>query len=71
MVPEPRKRNTYRLLAIYTSLIFLLPSTLIGGYYLGYLIDDSLGTAPWLAIVGLVLGGIGGFLHLFRLLNRY
>jgi len=70
MKEQPDKKNEYRRLAIYTSVIFLLPSTLLGGYYLGYLLDGYLGTGQWLSIVGLLLGGAGGFLHLFRLLNR-
>jgi len=70
MTGRPDKSNNYRRLAIYSSVIFLLPSTLLGGYYFGYLLDGYLGTGQWLSIVGLLLGGVGGFVHLFRLLNR-
>ena len=70
MTEKPDERNQYRRLAIYTSVIFLLPSTLLGGYYFGYLLDGYLGTGRWFSIAGLLLGGIGGFVHLFRLLNR-
>jgi F0F1-type ATP synthase assembly protein I len=70
MADESEKRKSYRRLAIYSSVIFLLPSTLLGGYFFGYLLDGYLGTGQWLSIIGLLLGGIGGFLHLFRLLNR-
>ena len=64
------RSSSYRRLAIYSSVIFLLPSTLLGGYYLGHILDRYFESDPWLAITGLFLGGIGGFVHLFRLLNR-
>ena len=70
MTDKPDKSNSYRRLAIYSSVIFLLPSTLLGGYYFGYVLDDFFGTEPWISLAGLLLGGAGGFVHLFRLLNR-
>ena len=60
----------YRQLAIFGSVIFLLPTALFGGYFAGALLDRWLGTAPWLTIVGLLLGGVAGFVELFRLLRR-
>jgi len=70
MAEKQDKSNNYRMLAVYTSVIFLLPSTLLGGFYFGYLLDNYFGTGQWLSITGLLLGGVGGFVHLFRLLNR-
>lgn len=63
-------RRFVRLLAVYTSIIFLLPSTLLAGYLLGYLLDGYFGTTPWFSYVFLLLGGVAGFLQVFRLLNR-
>jgi F0F1-type ATP synthase assembly protein I len=70
MTEEHNRTNSYRRLAVYSSVIFLLPSTLLGGYFFGYLLDDYFGTEPWISVAGLLLGGAGGFVHLFRLLNR-
>jgi F0F1-type ATP synthase assembly protein I len=36
----------------------------------GLLIDFYLGSKPWGVIVGAVLGPVGGFVHLVRLLNK-
>jgi F0F1-type ATP synthase assembly protein I len=61
--------SLYRQLAIYSSIIFLLPSGLVGGYLLGTVVDGYLSTDPWGSWVGLFLGGAGAFTQLFRLLN--
>ena len=64
-------RKSHRRLAVYSSLIFILPTTLVGGYYLGYLVDQRLDSDPWGAVIGVFLGMIASFVQLFRLLSRY
>ena len=64
------KKDSYRWAAVYFGVIFLLPSTLLGGFYVGYLFDRYLDTDPWLTVLGLLAGTIGAFLQLFRLLGR-
>jgi len=48
--------------------------TLVGGILLrggiGYVLDDWLGTAPWLLITGLFLGIVVGFYELARTVWR-
>ncbi|HLV00082.1 MAG TPA: AtpZ/AtpI family protein [Acidobacteriota bacterium] len=66
-----RDRNPYRMLAVFTSIIFLLPSMLLGGYFVGSFADERLGTEPYLTVLGLVLGGLGGFVQVFQILSRY
>jgi F0F1-type ATP synthase assembly protein I len=41
-----------------------------GGIILGYLLDRWLSTAPWLIITGLILGTIGAFAGLYRIMSR-
>lgn len=65
-----RSGGEFRPLAVYSSVIFLLPATLFGGYLAGSWLDDWLGTGPWLTISGVMLGGAAGFVELFRLLRR-
>lgn len=36
------------------------------GYFGGHWLDERLHTAPWLAVVGLLLGSGGGLLQLFK-----
>jgi len=62
--------NPYRLFALYSSIIFILPAALLGGYWLGKWADVFLGSSPWLTYAGLLLGGAAGFKQLFQLLNR-
>lgn len=43
----------------------LVISVLIGTYG-GYLLDDYLGSSPWLMLLGLIFGGAAGFLNIYR-----
>lgn len=69
-VNNKQKPSLHRLLAHYSSIIFLLPSSLLVGYFFGYVLDDCLGTFPWLSMVFLFLGAAAGFIQVFRILNR-
>jgi len=40
------------------------------GLVIGLALDRHLGTAPWMALIFLILGVIAGFLALFRLLKE-
>lgn len=60
----------YRRLALYSSIIFVLPTLLIGGLVAGMWADERWGTGPWLTLTGLFLGIIGAFRELFRILSR-
>ncbi len=44
-------------------------SSMIGFGVVGYLLDWWLGTLPWLMLVGIVLGFVGGMVRLVRLLK--
>ncbi len=76
-LPVPRKldrgkatRNLYRLLARYSGIIFVLPSCLLIGIYLGRFLDYFLGTYPWLTMVFFFVGAAAGFVQVFRFLTR-
>lgn len=65
-----RKKNFRHLQALYGTILFLIPSAFIGGYFLGMKLDEQFGTDPWITIAGVILGGAGAFIELFRVLNR-
>lgn len=48
----------------------LLAASVIAGYLLGGWLDRMLGTAPWLMVSCVLLGTAGGFMEMFRVLNR-
>jgi F0F1-type ATP synthase assembly protein I len=64
-----KDQKPYRRLAVYSSLIFILPSTLLGGYFVGYLVDEKFGSEPWGVVVGVFVGIIGSFIQIFRLVK--
>jgi F0F1-type ATP synthase assembly protein I len=57
-------------IGFYTSLGFIVPAGAVGGYLLGWLLDEWLGTKPVLAVVISILGAAGGILEVLRLLTR-
>ena len=66
----PRRPN-YRRLAALSSLGLMLPSSIAVGLFLGYILDNLLGTDPWLLIIFTLFGVASGFLGLFRGLKRF
>jgi ATP synthase protein I len=46
----------------------LLATAVVLGWYVGSKLDQWLGTAPWLMVLGVLLGTAGGFIELVRLL---
>lgn len=40
------------------------------GYFLGAWLDRKWGSSPWAVVGGVVLGSLGGFVHLFRTISR-
>lgn len=53
-----------------SSLALVLPSSIAVGLLFGTLLDNLLGTHPWLLITFLLLGIASGFISLFRGINR-
>jgi F0F1-type ATP synthase assembly protein I len=55
---------------LYSSLGFILPAGAVGGYVLGWLLDDWLHTSPVFSIVLGFVGAAGGLVEILRILNR-
>jgi F0F1-type ATP synthase assembly protein I len=53
----------------YLSLAFVMPSCVLVGYVIGYLLDRAFGTS-FLYIVFLVIGIAAGFIELVRAVQR-
>jgi F0F1-type ATP synthase assembly protein I len=68
---KPRPRGSpYRRLATLSSLGLMLPSSIAVGLAIGYLLDNLLGTHPWLLGIFTLLGIASGFLSLIRGLKK-
>jgi len=48
----------------------MLTSNIVGGIVVGYLLDRYFGTGPAMIVTGLILGTIGAFAGLYRLMSR-
>ncbi len=65
-----RKPSVSRMVARYGGIIFLLPSCMLVGYFIGSWADQRWGTEPALAVVGLLLGSGAGLFQVFKLLQK-
>ncbi len=54
---------------IYGAVGFQLAAAMVGGLLLGGWLDKKWGTTPWVTLVGLLIGSVGGFYNLLRLLT--
>lgn len=56
-------------IGIYGAVGIQLALVVVAGWFLGDYFDQRFNSKPWLAILGLVLGFLGGLVNLFRVLN--
>jgi F0F1-type ATP synthase assembly protein I len=57
-------------LALALSVGTVISSNVVGGLIVGYLLDRWLKTDPWLLITGVILGTVGAFTALYRIMSR-
>ena len=66
---QNEKNSWYVAYGLYSVVGIQLAVSVVAGLFLGSYIDKKLGTAPWLTVIGLVLGSVGGFYNMFRIIN--
>jgi ATP synthase protein I len=64
------KKSEQTKLALAFSVGAVITSNVIGGIIVGYLLDRWLETGPWLIVTGLILGTVGAFAGLYRIMSR-
>jgi len=71
-VPPRRSRQSeiWAQAAYYAGLGFVLPAGLAVGYFVGWILDKWLHTAPLLAVVMAIVGAAGGFIEILKILAR-
>ncbi len=57
-------------LALAFSVGTIITSNIVGGIVVGYFLDRWLETKPRMIVTGAILGTIGAFLGLYRIMNR-
>lgn len=68
--PQGKKSGSWAQTGYYWSMGFVLPAGALAGYLVGWVLDRWLNTQPALAVVMTVLGVVGGFIELFRIMER-
>jgi ATP synthase protein I len=68
--PKNKKADPFLVaFGIYGGVGFQLAAAVVGGLFIGQFLDNRFGTSPWLTMTCLVLGSVGGFYNLIRILN--
>jgi len=66
---EPKKNDWYVAYGVYSVVGIQLAVSVVAGLMFGNYLDKRLGTLPWLTVVGLIIGSVGGFYNLIRIVN--
>ncbi|MDO8528143.1 MAG: AtpZ/AtpI family protein [Deltaproteobacteria bacterium] len=66
---DDKKNPMWLTLGVYGAVGFQLSIAVVAGWFLGNYFDQRWNTSPWLALLGLISGFIGGFVNLIRMLS--
>jgi F0F1-type ATP synthase assembly protein I len=71
-VAAPRNKRTdiWGQVGYYSSLGLVLPAATLAGYTVGWALDHAFNTRPVLSVIMTILGIVGGFVELIRLIGR-
>lgn len=70
MPDQPEQRPLFKQLLEASSIgIQLVLSTFVG-FAIGYFLDKTFGTSPWLTVIFLIIGIIAGFRELLRVARK-
>jgi len=65
-----RKRSSLMAGAGYWLLAWSVPISIGIGWGIGWLLDERFGTAPWLQVVGFLLGAVAGLKQILSLADN-
>jgi len=68
--PKEKKGDPFLIaFGIYGGVGFQLAFSVVAGLFVGQYFDERFHSSPWLTMTGLLLGAVGGFYNLIRILN--
>ncbi|MBI2092062.1 MAG: AtpZ/AtpI family protein [Deltaproteobacteria bacterium] len=68
MVNDPKNSTLYTF-GLYGAVGIQLAASVVAGLAFGAWFDKKVGTSPWFALVGTILGAVGGIWNLVRILK--
>ena len=67
--PSNERDSFLTAFGIYGAIGFQLAAAVVAGLFIGQWVDQKLHTTPWLTVLGLILGSVGGFYNFIRIIN--
>ncbi len=67
---EEKDRKLIRMLGVLSTVGLVMVFSTVIGLYIGYKLDQWLGTSPWFTMIFLALGLFAGFRNLFVYVKR-
>lgn len=68
--PGGNQKDLWGQIAFYSSLGFIIPGGAVGGYFLGWFLDEHLHTTPILGMIGGLAGAAAGIVEVLQILTR-
>ncbi|MDN3513437.1 MAG: AtpZ/AtpI family protein [Candidatus Brocadia sp.] len=70
MLFNKNKNEAYRIIGSVGSFGFTTAGAMAGGYFLGSYLDKKFNTTPWCMLSLMMLGIVGSFIELFKLIKK-
>lgn len=61
----------YKKIVVYSHIAYSFPTIVFGVTFIGYFLDKKMGSYPIFTVTGFLIGLIGGFLNVFKILNFF
>lgn len=65
------QRDIWRAAAMLSTIGITMALSVFVGFGAGYALDRWLGTSPWLAVAGMLLGVAAGFREAYHIIRRF
>jgi len=66
-----RKKDKKKVWAEFSTVGIMFPASIAVGFFIGYILDKTLKTSPYLTIILTLYGIVAAFVNLFKISKKY